>query len=64
MNMLGRRFSYIEQGNPVTMEEFSIRSTEDTPGYQSDVDTCIQGLLKVKIKFKKDLNFHCLNFYE
>ncbi|OWF48936.1 uncharacterized protein LOC110452430 isoform X2 [Mizuhopecten yessoensis] len=40
------RFSYIEQGNPVTMEEYTMRSTEDTPGYQSDVETCIQGLQK------------------
>ncbi|XP_033742751.1 uncharacterized protein LOC117329118 isoform X2 [Pecten maximus] len=40
------RFSYIEQGNPVTMEEYKMRSTEDVPGYQSDVETCIQGLQK------------------
>lgn len=48
------RFSYIEQGDPVPLEEFNRRSSEDDQlAYHNFVDTAIQGLLKEsRDKFK------------
>ncbi|XP_056009858.1 rho GTPase-activating protein 7-like isoform X3 [Ostrea edulis] len=48
------RFSYIEQGDPVSLEEFNKRSSEDDQlGYHNYMDTAIQGLLKEsRDKFK------------
>lgn len=48
------RFSYIEQGDPVSLEEFNKRSSEeDQLAYHTYVDTAIQGLLKEsRDKFK------------
>ncbi|XP_061165174.1 rho GTPase-activating protein 7-like isoform X2 [Saccostrea echinata] len=48
------RFSYIEQGDPVSLEEFNKRSSQDGQlEYQAYVDTAIQGLLKEsRDKFK------------
>jgi hypothetical protein len=48
------RFSYIEQGDPVSLEDFNKRSSEDEQlGYQNFMDTAIQGLLKEsRDKFK------------
>ncbi|XP_062593844.1 rho GTPase-activating protein 7-like [Saccostrea cucullata] len=48
------RFSYIEQGDPVSLEEFNRRSSQDDQlEYQAYVDTAIQGLLKEsRDKFK------------
>ncbi|KAJ8298015.1 hypothetical protein KUTeg_024546 [Tegillarca granosa] len=40
------RFSYIEQGDPVSLDEFYKKSLDDEQGYQTYVDNSIQGLLK------------------
>ena len=47
------RFSYIEQGDPVSIEEFNKRSDEEETGHQTYVENAIQGLLKEsRDKFK------------
>ena len=44
------RFSYIEQGDPVTLEELGKRRIDGCRGdYKSHLEACIQGLLKVFI---------------
>ncbi|XP_063414652.1 rho GTPase-activating protein 7-like isoform X2 [Mytilus trossulus] len=40
------RFSYIEQGDPISLQEFNNNSSETEPGYQAFVENSIQGLLK------------------
>lgn len=42
------RFSYIEQGDPISLQEFNNNSSETEPGYHGFVDTAIQALLKVR----------------
>lgn len=43
------RFSYIEQGDPISLQEFNNNSSETEPGYHGFVDTAIQALLKVRL---------------
>lgn len=43
------RFSYIEQGDPISLQEFNNNSSEMEPGYHGFVDTAIQALLKVRL---------------
>ena len=42
------RFSYIEQGDPISLQEFNNNSSETEPGYHGFLDTAIQALLKVR----------------
>lgn len=42
------QFSYIEQGDPVSLEQFSSDLTEtEEGGYQLYIDNCFAGLLQV-----------------
>ena len=48
--MMKCHFSYIEQGNPVSLEEFSnINADTGDRGYQLYVDNCFTGLLQVSV---------------
>ena len=42
------RFSYIEQGEPVSLDQLGKSKTSPDSGYQSYIQSCIAGLLKVK----------------
>ncbi|KAK3099831.1 hypothetical protein FSP39_010437 [Pinctada imbricata] len=47
------RFSYIEQGDPVSLDEFNKRSEDEDAGYQTYCENAIQALLKEsRDKFK------------
>ena len=45
-------------GDPVTLDELNYGTGEgDNQGYTSYIDSCIQGLLKVRLKFINDDSF-------
>lgn len=46
--MMKCQFSYIEQGDPVSLDQFSNdHSDNDVAGYQTYIDNCFAGLLQV-----------------
>ena len=48
--MMKCHFSYIEQGNPVSLEELSnINADTGDKGYQLYVENCFTGLLQVSL---------------
>ena len=41
------RFSYIEKGEPVSLEQLGKSKSSPESGYQTYIESCIAGLLKV-----------------
>ena len=50
MNVLSYRFSYIEIGDPVALEELGRKRLSDdvSADYSGYIESCVQGLLKVR----------------